>query len=137
MSNVKAKSFVSIMIAIALSALILRVGLEKFLSYSIAQNESAAGQTLKLISQAMENYARSSGAYPKDFATLTQSKPAYLDKDYIALSPLKGYIYSCPKMDATGYICSAQPYKCRLTGNTGFSISTGSLFVSEKCGKSE
>ncbi|MCX5710310.1 MAG: hypothetical protein NT088_06295 [Candidatus Omnitrophica bacterium] len=137
MNNERGKSFVSIMIAIALAALILRVALDRFLSYSIAQNESAAGQTLKLISASMENYAHDTGAYPKDFATLTQSKPAYLDKDYIALSPLKGYIYSCPKMDATGYICSAQPYKCRLTGNTGFSISTGSLFVSEKCGKSE
>jgi type II secretory pathway pseudopilin PulG len=139
MEGVRAKSFVTIMIVIALSALLLRVALEKFLTYSIAQNESAAIQALKYISAAMENYARDNkGEYPKDFSTLTHSKPAYyLDKNYIALSPLKGYVYACPKMETTGYICNAQPYKCKLTGNTSYSISTGSLFVSEECAKTE
>ena len=126
------------MIVIALSALLLRVVIEKFLTYSIFQNESAASQTLKYISVAMENYARDKGEYPKDFFSLTQSKPAYyLDKNYIALSPLKGYVYACPKLEATGYICNAEPYKCKLTGNTNYSISTGNLFVSERCAKSE
>lgn len=137
MTKERAKSFVSIMIAIALAALILRLVLDRFLSYSIAQNESSAGQTLKLISAAMENYARDKGAYPQNLAALTQSKPAYLDRDYVTLSPLKGYIYSCPKLDPSGYICNAQPYKCKLTGNSIYSISTGSLFVAEGCDKKE
>jgi type II secretory pathway pseudopilin PulG len=139
MKSYQGRSFVTIMIAIALTALLLRVLLERFLAYSISQNESSAAQTLKYISAAMENYARDNkGEYPKDFSILTQSKPEYyLDRNYIALSPLKGYVYACPKLEPAGYICNAEPYKCKLTGNTRYSVSTGSLFVSEECAKAE
>ena len=138
MARNRGKSFVTIMIAIALTALLLRVAIEQFINISITQNEASATGTLKLISVALENFAKNNkGVYPSNLGVLTQARPTYLDKNYVSVSPYKGYMYSCPKLDATGYICTALPYKCGLTGKTDFSISTGSLFVSEGCEKKE
>jgi type II secretory pathway pseudopilin PulG len=104
------RSFVTIMIVVALSALFLRIAIEKIIKFSIAQNESTASLTLKLISTALENYAKDNrGVYPPQVSTLTRTSPAYLDKDYIAQSPFKGYHYSCSRLDASGYSCSALP----------------------------
>ncbi|MFH0855053.1 MAG: hypothetical protein V1869_00845 [Candidatus Omnitrophota bacterium] len=138
MKNNKAKSFVAIMIVIALSALVLRVAISKIINLVSAQNESNAQSTLKLISTALENYAANNqGAYPLKIAVLTQSQPQYLDKDYIKQSPLKGYRYSCGRLDASGYNCYAFPTRCKLTGKVDFSVTTGSLLISEDCAKKE
>ena len=136
MKNKTGRSFVGIMILIAISALTIRIAIERIIEFTTAQNESSASGTLKSISVALENFSRNNkGAYPTNFVSLTQAKPAYLDKNYIAISPVKGYIYNCPKLDSTGYICSAVPVNCRLTGKTNYTISTGSLFFSEECAK--
>ena len=132
------RSFVAIMILIAISALTIRIAIERIIEFSIMQNESSASRTLKLISVGLENFARENkGAYPVNFTLLTQSEPAYLDTNYIAISPYKGYIYNCPKLEQAGYICTAVPVNCRLTGKTEYTISTGSLFFSEDCAKKE
>ena len=81
----KAKSFVAIMVILALSALVLRIAVEEIIKISIARNQSNASMTLKLISAALENYAKDkSGVYPVSIAALTQVKPSYLDRDYLA-----------------------------------------------------
>jgi hypothetical protein len=138
MQNERGRSFIAIMILIAISALAIRIAAERIIEFTTMQNESSASRTLKSISVALENFARENkGAYPVNFTLLTQSKPAYLDTNYIAISPLKGYIYNCPKLEQSGYICNAVPSNCRLTGKTEYTISTGSLFFSEDCGKKE
>ena len=127
-----------IMIVIALVALSLRVLIGRFISVTSSQNESNAQSTIKIISTALENYAKDNhGVYPQGLSVLTQSKPAYLDKDYIKQSPVKGYIYNCSRLDATGYSCSAFPARCKLTGKTVFTVTTGSLLISEGCDKEE
>jgi type II secretory pathway pseudopilin PulG len=134
MINKKAKSFVVIMIVIALSALALRMLISEIISVSSSQNESNALSTLKLISAAFENYAKDhQGIYPDKLPVLTQSKPPYLDKDYIQQSPLKGYSYNCSRLDAAGYSCYALPTRCKMTGNVAFTVTTGSLLISEDC----
>jgi len=136
MQNETGRSFVGIMILIAILALTLRIAIERVVEFTTAQNESSASGTLKSISVALENFSRNNkGAYPASLTLLTQAKPAYLDKDYIAASSIKGYLYNCPKLDSTGYICNAVPVNCRLTGKTNYTISTGSLFFSEECTK--
>ena len=80
-----AKSFVTIMIVIAVSALLLRITVEKLIKINIAQNESNASLTLKLISAALENYAKDNqGIFPAEISVLTKTSPPYLDKDYVA-----------------------------------------------------
>ncbi len=138
MRGKKAKSFVAIMIIIAVCALLLRIVIERLITINIAQNESRAPFTLKLISAALDNYAKDNrGIYPTSLSVLTQTKPAYLYKDYTEKSFLAGYNYSCPRMDASGYTCYATPAKCKLTGNMIYTVTTGSILVSETCEKKE
>lgn len=132
--NDKARSFVTIMIVIAISALLLRFGLGALISYTISQNESYASVTLKLVAAALENYAKDNqGFYPTSVSALTSARPAYLDKNYTLQSPQKGYSYMCVRLESTGYTCIAAPLHCKLTGNTIYTITTGNVLVSESC----
>jgi hypothetical protein len=132
--NNKAKSFVAIMVMIALSTLLLRFAIDKIITVTSLQNEAAAQSTLKLISVALENYAKDNqGAYPSKIAVLAESRPQYLDKDYLKNSPIKGYTYNCSRLDSTGYSCYAFPIRCKLTGKLAFTVTTGSLLISEDC----
>ena len=70
------RSFVLIMIVIAVVSLLLRFAIEKLMLLNIAQNETNAQNNLKLISAALENYAKNNnGIFPDDFSLLTKSKP--------------------------------------------------------------
>lgn len=122
------------MVIIALSALLLRIAIEKVLVITCTQNEASAQATLKAMAAALDNYARDhKGVYPKSIATLINSEPVYLDRDYIVESPMKGYIYNCARLDESGYSCYAFPQRCELTGNLSFTVTTGNLLVSENC----
>jgi len=138
MKDNKGKSFVTIMVIIAISALCLRIVVDGLIKLNIAQNESNAQGTLKLVSAALESFARDNhGSYPAGLSVLTKPSPPYLDKDYIAQSPIKGYNYSCPRLEPSGYSCYAAPAKCKLSGNTIYNITTAGLLVSEECNKKE
>lgn len=139
MRNKRAKSFLTITIIIAVVTLLLRFGIQRLIETTIEQNESNAQATLKFISAALEKYAEvNKGAFPVKFSELTQNAEfRYLDKDYISLSPIKGYNYTCSRIDASGYNCAATPDRCNLTGRMNYAVSTGGLFVSEKCSKKE
>lgn len=126
------------MIVIAIFTLLLRIAIEQVIKLNIEQNESTAQTTLKLISTALENYANNNqGIFPGSIFMLTKEESRYLDKDYITQSPIKGYNYSCSKIESSGYNCSAAPVKCNLTGKTTYGVTSGGLFVSEKCSKKE
>ena len=136
--NKRAKSFVTIMVVIAICALLLRIAIERLIKINIAQNDSNASSTLKSISAALENYAKDNkGTYPTNLLSLTQTKPPYLDKEYVAQSSIKGYNFSCGRLEPSGYICTAAPIKCKLTGKMIYTITTGSLLVSEDCNAKE
>jgi len=138
MKNNLARSFVVIMIVTALSALALRMIISEIINVASAQNEANAQSTVKLISTALENYAKNNqGAYPLKISVLTQSQPPYLDRDYLKQSPIKGYSYNCSRLDAAGYSCYAFPTRCKLTGKVNFSVTTGSLLISEDCAAKE
>jgi type II secretory pathway pseudopilin PulG len=134
--NKKGKSFVTIMVVIALLALTLRIVVDAIMSRSMSQNQSNAEDTLKLISAALENFARDNrGAYPANFSDLTKMSPPYLDKNYVVNSPVKGYSYSCSRLEPSGYSCSAQPVKCNMSGLLNYNVTTGGVFVAEECRK--
>ena len=138
MKNNRAKSFVTVMAIIAVSALVLRVLIDRGIKLITAQNESNASTTLKLISTALENYAEdNNGVYPQNLSVLTQVEPVYLQKSYMTGSPLKGYNYGCPRLEPSGYTCYANPIFCNLTGKMVFTVTTGGLLVSEECKQRE
>jgi len=136
MINCKARSFVTIMVVVALCALLLRLGLYRIIIYQIQQNQLAAQINLKLFSTAMENYAKdNNNLYPLSVDSLTKHTPVYLEKDYLAAASLAGYEYDCPRLDAGGYSCSAAPVNCKFTGKMIYSVSTGGLIMAESCDK--
>ena len=136
--EVRAKSFVTIMIVIALSALLLRITIEQVMRLTISQNESNALSTLKLISTSLENYAKDrQGHYPTNLTFLTSATPPYLDKDYITKFPVRGYTFNCARLGETGYSCVAQPTKCRLTANQVYTVTTGGSLTDEDCFKKD
>ena len=138
MKTPKAQSVVAIMLVIAFLALILRFAIEQVIKLNVSQNESLASAQLKLIATALENYAKdNNGAYPVNLSVAINTQPPYLDKDYIALSPFKGYNYACSRLEPTGYSCEAVPLKCKVTGSLAYSISTGGAFVWEDCSRKE
>jgi len=132
--NKKGLSFITIMIVVALFALVLKYTIEKVIKITIQQNDANAQATLKLISAALENYAKANnGVFPNDLSVLAKSDPQYIDKDYISKSPLKGYEYKCSRLEASGYSCSAAPVKCGLTGGVRYTVTTAGPVVSEIC----
>jgi len=132
------RSFVLIMIVIAVVSFLLRIAIEKLMIFNIAQNETNAQSNLKFISAALENYAKAhKGDFPNDFSLLTKTTPPLLDNNYLALSPIKGYNYGCSRLDASGYACEALPDKCKLTANMIYSVTTGGLVVSEPCSRQD
>lgn len=138
MADNKGKNFVTLMLFIAVFAFLLRVGIEQIMRMTIAGNESNAQITLRLIAIALENYAKDNrGIYPASLTALTQTKPSYLDKDYTVHSSVKGYVYSCPRLEQSGYNCYAAPSKCKITGKIIFSVTSGSPIILEPCEQKE
>ena len=138
MGNTRAKSFVVIMIVISLAALILRIAIVQFINFSIIQNEASAQGTLKLITAAIENYAKDHlGVFPTSLEALTQTSPAYIEKEYISLAYQKGYNFNCLRLETSGYTCSASPSRCKISGKKNFIITTGQVITAEECGKKE
>ena len=135
MFNNKAKSFVTIMVVVALSALLLRLAIHRIVVYKIEQNQLMAQVNLKLFSAAMENYAKDNDAYPVSVELLVKHKPVYLERDYLAATSVRGYEYDCQRLDATGYSCTASPVDCQLSGKIVYTVSTGGLIMTQSCDK--
>lgn len=124
------------MIAVALSALLLRLAIHKIIIYNIQQNQLLAQVNLKLLSTALENYAKDNkNQYPENIEVLTKNKPAYLERNYLASSSVRGYEYDCQRLGPGGYNCSATPLDCKFTGKMVYSVSTGGLVIAENCDK--
>jgi len=111
MGNNKARSFVVIMIVIALAALILRIAIVQFINFTVIQNEANAQETLKLIATAIENYAKDHhGVFPTSLEALIQVKPAYIEKEYLSLSYEKGYNFNCLRLETS--VIPVPPARC-------------------------
>ena len=133
-----ARSFVAIMIVVALSAFFLRVAVETVMRMNIERNESDAVAALKLISTALENYAKDNkGVFPVALGALVTTSPPYLASNYISQTAARGYSYSCPSLGERGYSCACEPIRCGRTGKKVFTITTGGSLVTEECRKKE
>jgi len=139
MINAKGRSFLTLIIIIACIALLLRFSSVQVIKWSIDQNEATAQESLKLISTALELYAKDHmGAYPQSLNALTQSEPSYISKEYVAeTQKRKGYVFTCSRLEPASYSCSASPDRCGLTGKKIFTVTTGGSMLTEECSKDE
>jgi hypothetical protein len=137
--NNKGRSFLTVIIIIAFVALFLRFSSVGLIQWTIDQNEAIAQDSLKLVSTALELYAKDHmGSYPRTLNALIQSKPAYIDREYIAEpSRRKGYVFTCSRLEQSSYSCSAVPGICGLTGKKVFTVTTGGSMIVEECLKDE
>ena len=124
------------MIVVAIITLLLRLVIHKVIVYNMEQSQLLAQVNLKLLSTALENYAKDNkNVYPDNLALLTKNKPVYLERNYLAVSSVRGYQYDCQRLGTTGYSCSATPLNCKFNGKMIYTVSTGGLIISESCDK--
>jgi len=136
--NCRGRSFLVIMIIIAVSALFLRSAIDQLIKFHITQNESYAKMVLNSISTALDNYSRDKkGVFPENLSVLTLTTPPYLSKSYVTQSSIRGYYFACPRLDPSGYQCVATPLICNLTGKRMFTVTTGGALVPEDCLKKD
>lgn len=136
--NHKGLSLIALIFLTAIVSLILRFSIVEFINSTIDQNELTAQSTLKLISTALENYAKDhQGFFPTELAALSRTVPPYLDKNFNLVLSSKGYSFACPRLEVSGYNCFASPIKCNITGKSIYDINTGGTIVSEECKKKE
>ena len=122
------------MVAVAISAGLLRLGLHRIIIYRIQQNQLLAQVNLKLFSTALENYATDNkNVYPANVDSLTKASPVYLERDYLEATSIHGYEYDCQRLDASGYNCTASPVNCQLSGKMVYAVSTGGLIMAQSC----
>ncbi len=127
-------TFIGLVMGVSIITLLAVVGIPRLLRSKMASNESSARAALRTISTALEAYASEHNrGYPVDISELTNSEPPYLNKDYIADSPLQGYSYSCESLDINGYSCSAEPVICGRTGSKRYTITTSGVLTEAEC----
>ncbi|MCX7927119.1 MAG: hypothetical protein N2606_03165 [Candidatus Omnitrophica bacterium] len=136
--NEKARSFVVILMSIAIVALLLRIAITYFIDFTIIQNETGAEEILKLVTTALEGYANDHNhTYPSSLEALASAQPPYIKKEYLGPYYMRGYVFSCPRVEATGYTCTALPVHCGLTGKKAFTVTTGQVLSIESCNAQE
>ena len=123
----KAFTLVEVLITISVVVLLTTISMPGIIRERISVNEESARAALKEISTALETYAEKNLHYPANFSDLVNASPAYLNYNYIAGSPVKGYNFTCQSLDAGGYSCSATPQRCGLTGLKIYTITTGGM----------
>lgn len=127
-------TLVEVMIVVALIAALAVLAIPNIIRSRVIANESAARATLKTMAVALETHASDSGTgYTDDFLVLITGNTPYLNKDYIADSPINGYNFDCETLGATGYSCSATPQLCNQTGSLVYTVTTGAVFSEADC----
>ena len=130
----KGFSLAEVMFASAVVVIVAAIAIPNLLRSRITANETGASATLKTIATALESYAGYSGqGYPVNFADLVGAFPPYINENYVANSPIRGYVYACPTLGVGGYSCTATPDSCGTTGSKVFTITTGGALSDVDC----
>lgn len=122
--NKNAFTLVEVMIVVAIVALLAAIAIPNLVRARVTANEANAQGTLKLISNALENYAATNSKYPNSTSLLIGITPPYLATDYFSGIHF-GYTY-VPGITDYIYSVTAIPTSSN-TGTASFTISTGGI----------
>ena len=122
-------TLVEIMIVVAIIALLAAIAIPNLLRAKMTANDSLAKATLRAMSTAAESYGTgNNGNYPLLMTSLTGATPPYLNRDYVAASPIAGYTYAA-NWSSTGYSITATPVAFNSSGTTTETITTGGVLT--------
>ncbi|HSV43530.1 MAG TPA: prepilin-type N-terminal cleavage/methylation domain-containing protein [Candidatus Bathyarchaeia archaeon] len=125
-------TLVEIMIVVAIIALLAVIAIPNLLRARLSANDALAKSTLRAISTAAESYASDNdGNFPTAITDLTGAGPSYLNRNYVADSPLSGYNYTYTTTN--GYTATASPQDCGTTGTKVFTITAGGVLTDVAC----
>lgn len=129
----KGISLIEILIAVAVVALMMAFALPKIFGAWRLANESAAQNTLKTISAALEAYASDHNGFYAPQDTLINDKhlrttaPPYLNKAYCGQVD-NSYTFGCT-INITTYTLTARPQNCTTAGTKSFTVTTAGVSV--------
>ena len=124
--KIKGFTLVEIMIVVVIVALLAAIAIPNLLRSRNQAQEAAAQANLKLIANALENYAAINSQYPTVTSTLMGVTPPYLSTDYFT-GPHAGYTFT-HSLGGYSYLIAAYP----ASGSTtlaSFSITTGGILT--------
>jgi len=119
-------TLVEIMIVVVIIALLAAIAIPNMLRSRQQAHEAAAQANLKLIANALENYAAVNSVYPTGTTALMGVTPPYLSTDYFT-GVHGGYTFTNSLTDYT-YLISAFP-TATTPGTASFTVSTGGILT--------
>lgn len=119
-------TLVEIMIIVVIIAILAGIAIPNLLRSRTEANEATAKASLKLIANALENYAAINSLYPSSTTLLMGVTPPYLSKDYFT-GIHGGYTYTHSLADYT-YLISAFPI-ASTPGISSFTVTTGAVIT--------
>jgi len=125
LKKIKGFTLVEIMIVVVIIALLAAIAIPNLLRSRNQAQEAAAQTNLKLIANALENYAAINSEYPTVTSTLMGVTPPYLSLDYFN-GVHAGYTYT-HSLSGYSYLIGAYPSGGTTLGS--FSITTGGILT--------
>lgn len=123
--NKNAFTLVEILIVVSIVALLSAIAIPNLLRARLEAQEASAQANLKLIANAMENYAAINAMYPTATTSLMGVTPPYLSTDYFN-GTFAGYTF-VPTLTNFSYLVTAYPPSA--AGIASFTISTGAVLT--------
>lgn len=127
-------AIIAIVIAVAIlpMSLLAAIAIPNLLRARLMANQSAAKAKVITISTAIETYASANqGRYPLDEYELLHADPPYLSGRYHN-KDVQGYNYTLD-LNAEGYVITAMPTSCGVTGNKIFRAKNSEGISEEDC----
>jgi len=124
--NGKAFTLVEMMIVVVIIAVLAAIAIPNLLRSRVQAHEATAQASLKLIANALENYAAINSDYPTATTALMGVTPPYLSIDYFT-GVHGGYTFT-HSLNSYSYLISAFPTSTQ-PGIASFTITTGGLLT--------
>lgn len=128
----KGRAIAGIVLGVIWLVILPLIAMPGLLRARINANEIKTRETVRIISNAIENYkAAHNGVYPLHESGLISATPPYLTRSYDE-ETIYGYIYSLD-LSPSGYEITAKPENCHMQGEKIFIMKTQGELTETEC----